>query len=317
VDAVEGTVVWDNPMAGLVMAAYNATPYLEKAVEGILNQEFPDFVCRIVDDGSTDGTADMARDLTSHDSRFMVDTIDHGGQSVARNVGVSKLPATRYVSFPDADDVWHKDALSALIGAAEGFDGVGAHALATTIDVNGNAFDGGDFTQHGRDRMMFRMLRKQRLPVERPSSFDSLLCSCTVYPPGVWALRRDVFDRIGGFDPQIRLFEDWDLQIRASRLGELAFLDKIVVNYRRHPTQVSSSFSAVDAVAALRDKTVKSPLNSKTQLRAAAVVWRANELRNAWRSARVIAQRPERAGKEVRNAFVHLLRSLAGPRLVR
>ena len=221
VDDVERTRVSDSPRAGLVMAAYNATAYLEKAIEGIATQDFADFACRIVDDGSTDGTADLARALTAHDSRFVVDEVAHGGQSIARNVGVSRLPMTQYLSFPDADDEWHPDALGALIGAADAFGGVGAHALATRIDPDGNPFDDGAFTRYGRDRVMFRGLRKQLVPVHLPSSFETLLCTCTVYPPGVWTVRRDVFDQIGGFDPSLFYFEDWDLQIRASRLGRV------------------------------------------------------------------------------------------------
>lgn len=77
---------------GLVMAAYNATTYLESAITTVINQVFTDFVCFVVDDGSTDGTAALARRLTSNDHRFVVEEFDHGGQSRARNFGVSRLP---------------------------------------------------------------------------------------------------------------------------------------------------------------------------------------------------------------------------------
>jgi hypothetical protein len=257
----------------------------------------------------------LARALTAHDSRFVVDEVAHGGQSIARNVGVSRLPQTKYLSFPDADDEWHPDALGALIEAADAFGGVGAHALATRIDPDGNPFDEGAFTRYGRDRVVFRGLRKQLVPVHQPSSFATLLCTCTVYPPGVWTIRRDVFDQIGGFDPSLRYFEDWDLQIRASRLGEYAFLDKVVVDYRRHPAQISASPLAKPGIAVLRDKTVRSPLNTKAQYRAAAVLWRANELRAAVRSALQMVKQPTNALSEAHNALVHLLRSLVGPRL--
>ena len=99
------------------MAAYNATAFLQEAVEAVMKQDFTDFSCRIVDDGSTDGTADLARRLTADDSRFVVEEVVHGGQSAARNFGVSRLPRTEYLSFPDADDVWRtrRPALSGRI----------------------------------------------------------------------------------------------------------------------------------------------------------------------------------------------------------
>ena len=121
------------------MAAYNATAYLQEAVEAVMKQDFTDFSCRIVDDGSTDGTADLARRLTAEDSRFVVEEVVHGGQSAARNFGASRLPGTEYLSFPDADDVWRPDALRSLVESADAFDGVGAHALRTGSILRGSS----------------------------------------------------------------------------------------------------------------------------------------------------------------------------------
>jgi glycosyltransferase involved in cell wall biosynthesis len=301
------------PRAGLVMAAYNATAYLERAVEAVMNQEFTDFACRIVDDGSTDGTADLARRLTANDSRFIVEEVTHGGQSAARNFGVTQLPLTEYLSFPDADDVWHPEALSSLITAADDFDGIGAHALGDWVDVDGTPFGDGEFARFGRERFTVRRFKKHLIPLDQPTSFDSLLWSCTVYPPGVWILRRDAFDRAGGFDPGIRQFEDWDLQIRASRFGDFAFLDKVIVDYRLHPAQITANPRAEDAIGPLRDKTVRSSLNTPHQRKAATLAWRAHELRDAAKSASLILKDPKNAPKHVLRTVSHLIRGLAGP----
>ena len=79
---------------GLVMAAYNSRPFIENSIKTVINQDFTDFVCCIVDDGSTDGTAVVARSLVERDNRFIVVEQVHSGVSVARNFGASQLPST-------------------------------------------------------------------------------------------------------------------------------------------------------------------------------------------------------------------------------
>src|SRR5664280_1875446 len=144
----------DQAVVGLVMAAYNARRYLARALQGVANQEMADFVCCIVDDGSTDGTGDLARELTADDPRFMVIEQKNEGQASARNHGVRLLPQTKYLNFPDADDIWHPDALRTLVDAADAHGGVGSHALADQVDVDDNPHQPGAFIALGRDRFV-------------------------------------------------------------------------------------------------------------------------------------------------------------------
>ena len=299
------------------MAAYNATAYLQEAVESVMKQDFTDFSCRIVDDGSTDGTADLARRLTADDSRFVVEEVVHGGQSAARNFGASQLPRTEYLSFPDADDVWRPDALRSLVESADASDGVGAHALADWIDSEGTPFGDGEFTRWGRRRFRVHRLKKYPLALDQPSAFDSLIWSCTVYPPGVWILRRDTFNQIGGFDPSLRHYEDWDLQIRASRFGDFAFLDKPIIYYRQHPAQITANHGGDYAISPLRDKTVRSSSNTPHQRKTAILAWRAHELRNAVKSAKLILLDSTHAFTHLARTSSYLLRSLTGPTRIR
>ena len=133
----------DSATAGLVMATFNSRSFVEESIQSVMNQDFTDFVCCVVDDGSTDGTADFVREVVSEDNRFAVVEQSHAGVSAARNLGASRLPATKYVSFPDSDDLWRPQALRTLIDSAELFGGVGAHALADEIDANGTVLDSG------------------------------------------------------------------------------------------------------------------------------------------------------------------------------
>lgn len=171
---------------GLVMAAYNSIGFIEKSLQTVMSQEFTDFACCIVDDGSTDGTNLLARDIVASDGRFIVLDREHLGVSSARNFGARQLPVTKYLSFPDSDDEWRTDALSSLVAAADSFGGVGTHALADEIDELGVPINLGAAAQLRRERFVAGPLRKRAVPLQSPSTFASLVQGCTLYPP-VWS----------------------------------------------------------------------------------------------------------------------------------
>jgi len=306
------TLVADEPLVALVMAAYNAQPFIKRAIDAVSNQDVADFMCCIVDDGSTDGTGDLARQVTAGDPRFIVIEQENQGQAVARNFGMSHLPDSRYVSFPDADDEWHSDALRILIEAADAFGGSGSHALADRIDVDGNPLFPGLFAQFGRDRFVTRHLMRRVIPVQAPSSFESLVESCTVYPPGLWLVRRDIFEKTGGFSPWFQNFEDWDLLIRASRFGDFAFVDKVILKYRSHPAQISLRPDDILALMEVRAKTLKSPLNTPAQRKIAAAAWRTEQFRFAGQAITLIFKRPKNALASVKALGDAVLRFFAG-----
>jgi glycosyltransferase involved in cell wall biosynthesis len=295
------------------MAAYNAAPFISEAIRSVVGQEFTDFVCYIVNDGSEDGTGEIARSLTADDPRFVVIDQAHGGVASARNLGVSQLPPTRYLSFPDADDVWRADALKTLVEAASSLGGAGAHALGDQIDARGRPYRPGSFIEFGRDRVVSKRLRRYSVPLDRPSTFESLVHSCTVYPPGLWLVSQSVFGLVGGFDNWFQNFEDWDLVIRSSRLGDFAFVNKVIVDYRAHPTQASTNPVAHKYFNSVLAKSLKSPLNTPSQRRAVLSGWRSQEWNHAVEHVRRAIKEPKVALQSAPRAGLCLFRCVAGP----
>ena len=295
------------------MAAHNAAPFLSEAILSVVDQEFADFVCCIVDDGSEDGTGDIARRLTADDHRFTVIEQAHGGVSAARNLGVSELPPTDFLSFPDADDVWHTDALMMLVEAARDLGGAGAHALGDQIDAEGRPYRPGSFMELGRDRFVSKHLRRYAVPLDRPSTFENLVHSCTVYPPGLWLISRSVFELAGGFDNWFQNFEDWDLVIRSSRFGDFAFVNEAIVDYRAHPTQASTSPFSHKYFNSVIAKSLKSPLNTPSQRKAASSAWRTQEWGHAAEHLRHCIKEPKDALGSAPRAGLCLFRCVAGP----
>ena len=115
----------ENKAAGLavIMPAYNAGKYIEKAVYSILEQSYKDLRLIVVDDGSTDDTAQILRRIRQQDSRLVPISVPNGGPALARNRGLDAVePGTEYVMFADADDELLPDAVEYAMAGAGGAD---------------------------------------------------------------------------------------------------------------------------------------------------------------------------------------------------
>jgi len=304
------------PLIGVVIATHNGIATLEATISTVVAQTYQDLTCVIVDDGSTDGTPELARRLG--DDRFRVIEQRNMGTSSARNRGLSDLPsAADYVTFLDQDDVWEPDALAQLLTAATSTAGlVGAHGLARFIDENGQPF--GDFESYGRARWEVRPGKEQHLlPCSHPTTFASQLLRCTVFPPGLLLARREVYDELFGFDPTMKLAEDWDMVLRLLRHGEFAFINEVIIGYRRHSANTSSDIRMSSQYHYVRVKTFWSPDNSPEQLLLVHDAWRVLQrgyARNHLKSARAHIKSGDviRAGDRLGRAGLACLRYLRG-----
>lgn len=88
----------------IITSTYNNGQYISQAINSVLNQTYTDWEMLIVDDGSTDGTIDVAKKFK--DSRIHNFILEHSGiPSISRNVGI-KHSTGEYIAFLDADDLW-------------------------------------------------------------------------------------------------------------------------------------------------------------------------------------------------------------------
>src|SRR5687767_5351505 len=98
-----------SPRVSVVLTCYNYARYLPEAVESVLSQTVDDFELIIVNDGSTDRTAEVAgRFLTDARVRYIYQ--ENGGQAKAKNRGIREARGA-FIAFLDADDVWSGDKL--------------------------------------------------------------------------------------------------------------------------------------------------------------------------------------------------------------
>lgn len=110
-----------NPKISIVMPMYRVERYIEKAIQSVLNQDFQDWELLIVNDGSTDGSRDIASMMATNDERIKILDKENGGLSDARNYGLERAIGD-FVHFFDSDDWIEPDFYSKLLNEIEAYD---------------------------------------------------------------------------------------------------------------------------------------------------------------------------------------------------
>ena len=98
----------------IIMPAYNVEKYVGKAISSILSQDYKNLELLIVDDGSTDETAKIAKRYSANDVRAIVLSKQNGGLSDARNYGLERATGD-YVLFVDSDDFIEPNTIGKLM----------------------------------------------------------------------------------------------------------------------------------------------------------------------------------------------------------
>ncbi len=273
--------------------------FLRCTVASVVAQTVSNWELVIVDDGSTDGTAEIAATLAADDARIRIVTQKQAGIANARNRGLSEIsPGSAYVALLDHDDLWMPDTLELLRAALTARPAAsGAHGVATSIDAEGHPLRFVDRVGLP-DRLGMIEGRVCPWPLDRPTEFANFAYDDCVTSVGSGLIRRTVLDRMGGFDERAEPADDYDLWVRLSRHGEIVFINRIVLAYRVHEGQRSlrTAPRRGHGIAYVRHKLVTSPENTPGQRRVAIEGFRAHQrkqLRERWSNLVASCQRGE------------------------
>jgi len=198
----------------VVIPVYNGAPTVGGAIDSVLEQTFTDFQIIAVNDGSTDSSADV---LACY-SRITVINQPNQGLSRARNVGVRSATG-KYVAFLDADDLWEPAMLEGTVDALERAPQcVLAYTDVAVVD------------SEGRD-LSASLIGDSN---HRAPEFDELFVRLWPIMPSAVVMRRDTFDRVGGFSEEFRSlgYEDVYMWMRAREYGPFAYVPERLVKWR-------------------------------------------------------------------------------------
>lgn len=256
----------------IVIPAYNAEPYLGATLDSVIRQTFVEWELVVSDDGSTDGTSKVAERYAMADPRIRLVHGPNGGVARARNQGLAATdPRTELVILLDSDDIWEPTALESLVrGVDQNAECVAVHALAYCIDSRGRPVVGDDLTERMRERKGYGNRGIRSLRPDEPTTFAELVVQNWIVTPGLLLMRRAIVERVGDFDPAVDPGDDWDFAIRLSRYGDIAFIDRPLLQWRRHGTSLTNSSPRWRrAHYGVRSKMLRDPANTREQERLA------------------------------------------------
>jgi glycosyltransferase involved in cell wall biosynthesis len=208
-------VATDLPEATVVIPTRDRWPVLSRAaLASARAQEAVEVEIVVVDDGSTDGTAEQV-DRLGDDRVRVVRHERSRGVAAARNAGIAAARG-RWIAFLDDDDLWAPRKLRAQLDAAEAAGAVFAYTAGAAVDE--------------RHRFLFNVAAPDAETITNELlQWNVIWCGCSNV-----AARADVVHELGGFDVQLAQLADWDLWIRLALAGPAAAATDVLVAYTIH-----------------------------------------------------------------------------------
>lgn len=255
-----------NGFVSVIIPAYNQGHFLARAVNSVLEQTHENLEVIVVDDGSTDDTAQVAQSFTDGRVRYVYK--ENGGLSSARNEGIRQARGDT-LTYLDSDDCFLPEKLAVLTAVLAEEPALGFVAgQAVPVDENEN--------QVGK-----------LFDTPLPADPKELLLGNPLHV-GSMLLRRHWQEQVGFFDESLRSYEDWDMWLRLALAGcPMKYVPQPVSLYRFHTAQMTrdgrqmttATFAVLEKLFAREDlppdwQAMKDEAYSQAFLRAAAQSYR-------------------------------------------
>ncbi|MEW6068099.1 MAG: glycosyltransferase family 2 protein [Nitrospirota bacterium] len=222
------------PKVSIIMAVYNEERYVQKAIESILNQSFNDFEFIIINDNSTDNTAEILNQY--NDKRIIIiNNLENVGRAKSRNLAI-KASKGNYIAIMDADDISMPNRIEKQVQFMEKNENI--------------AILGTDYYS------IDELGRRTHAKLKRPHTAEEIKKSIFLFNPFIHStlmIRRWVIEEMGGYDERFELAQDYELSLRIlsryegyNLLEELvAFrIDKGRINIKKVRKQIYYAISA-------------------------------------------------------------------------
>lgn len=235
----------NTPIVSVIMPVYNGQAYVRAAIDSVIKQKFPNWELIVVDDGSTDGTFEVVRQIARTEPRIkLFRQKNSGGPASPKNQGIKKARG-EFICFIDQDDLYNVEKL-----------GTEVEILLENPECDVIFGDMLVFNDGQRPETGFRYLgpewikraadfleRKENNVYCCTNDFYSFMSSevTSVTTQTVMIRRKVLMEQEGPFDETLRVSDDIDLWFRLAKKYCLFYIDKILAYYRRHKHAVTSS----------------------------------------------------------------------------
>jgi glycosyltransferase involved in cell wall biosynthesis len=226
-----------SPSVSVILPTYNRAHLLTRAVRSVLNQSYTDLELIVVDDCSTDNTMHELSMIT--DPRMKVIRLqNNSGAAAARNAGI-RAAVGRYIAFQDSDDEWTSSKLQQQIEVMKSCDRhgeypAGCYSRFAIQSKNNTVLVPADPEAHLSGNIYSRLLHGN-----------------TMGTP-VMFLKKEIFEKIGGFDESLANLEDWDLALRIAQSYPIAFLNSVTLKVTDSENSVNKRIAPESLLTILR-----------------------------------------------------------------
>ena len=219
------------PRVSIVIPCFNAERYIAATLRAVLAQSGAALEVIVVDDGSTDGSAAL---VEREFPQVRLIRRSNAGVAAARNAGIAAATG-EWVAFCDADDIWLPGKLAAQFDAMAAVPGCRMSYTAWHVWVS---------AEPDPDRALLERLAAEATDAKWAGAtgwlYPELLLDCVVWTSTV-LVQRSVLAEIGDFDTSLRIGEDYDLWLRASRVTRIERIARPLALYRQHPASITRS----------------------------------------------------------------------------
>ena len=214
------------PLVSVVIPCYNAEAFLPETLGSVCGQTYRELEILVVDDGSKDRTADIAREFAARDPRVRLVQKPNGGLSSARNFGIDHATG-KYLSFVDGDDLWVPTKIEKHVAHLESDEAIGVSFCATQfVNTTGRRLH-------------------SRFPKMRNLSEYDLFCRNPITTGSTAVFRREVFEH-HRFDETLFGYEDVDCWLRIAFAPPAKWrfegIPELLTIYRVHAESLSNKY---------------------------------------------------------------------------
>lgn len=207
------------PQVTVLMSVYNGEPFLSQAIESILQQTFADFEFIIINDKSTDCSAEVIRSYDDQRIRFF-ENENNIGLTRSLNYGLSMVRSP-YIARMDADDISFPQRLEKQVNYLNAHPNVGV--VGTAIQI---------IDKYGKPSHIWKSM----------ITHEALIWGLCLYAPiahPTVLMRQKTVEQIGGYKAEMTTAQDYDLWWRLSTVCQLANLPDVLLYLRRHETNIT------------------------------------------------------------------------------
>lgn len=228
------------PLASVIIPAYNAENYIEKTLDSILSNGVEDIECLIIDDGSTDNTAAIVKRLAEKETRIrLFQQANSGGPAGPRNKGVREARSNNIFIF-DSDDLMLPGKISFYLDVAKKYDGGFIFSNFQTINEQDEIIQS-DFLSHYQSfRKITSKISENLYFLDHKKIKNELIKANFIGTSGVFLNKKMITSAVI-FDENLKSGDDLLAWLKLSESLNVIFIDKVFHAYRKRENSISTS----------------------------------------------------------------------------